>query len=116
MTTHRIAITALVILAAAGPAASPLAAEGRPTTDQAIALSRQSIERRPDNPAAYLRLGDAYIQKSRQTGDLSYLTLAEQALRRSLELAPQSAAAARHLAYVFSSRHDFREAVTQARA
>jgi hypothetical protein len=56
---------------------------------------------------AYHRLGDAYVQKARETGDLSYLTLAEKALRRALEIAPGNAGAARHLARVFSTRHEF---------
>jgi tetratricopeptide (TPR) repeat protein len=90
-----------------------VSAQGR-STDQAIRLTQRQIQRHPQNATAYFKLGDAYIQKARQTGDLSYFTLAEQALRRSLELAPRNAGAARHLAYVFSSRHEFVEAAAQA--
>jgi cytochrome c-type biogenesis protein CcmH/NrfG len=90
------------------------AAEGW-STDRAILLAQRQIQRTPQSPMAYLRLGDSYIQKSRQTADLSYLTLAEQALRKSLELAPGNAGAARHLAYVFSSRHEFADAAVEAR-
>ena len=110
----RIGVTVVFTLVAiAALAAGSLAGEGR-STDQAILLDQRQIQRSPNSSAAHLRLGDAYIQKSRQTGDLGYLTLAEQALRRSLELAPGNAGAARHLAYVFSSRHEFREAAAQA--
>ena len=45
---------------------------------------------------------------------MSYFDLAEQALRKSLELAPTNAAAVRHLAFVFSSRHDFEQAIVHA--
>src|SRR5262245_51279959 len=103
----------LAVAITVGPGAGSLSAEGR-STDQAILLDQRLIRRSPNSSAAYLRLGDGYIQKSRQTGDLSYLALAEQALRRSLELSPGNAGAARHLAYVFSSRHEFREAAAQA--
>jgi tetratricopeptide (TPR) repeat protein len=113
MRVHHLGVAVFTLVVAAGSFAGTTSAEGR-STDQVIVQSQRLLQRRPDDPAAYLRLGDAYIQKSRQTGDLSYLTLAEQALRRSLELAPRSAGAARHLAYVFASRHEFREAVAQA--
>ena len=106
---------ALIALAVVGlPSGGPATAQ-EIATDQAILVAQRLIQRRPQSAAGYARLGDAYIQKSRQTGDLSYLTLAEQALRRALDLAPGSAAAARHLAYVFSSRHEFKEGAAQAR-
>jgi tetratricopeptide (TPR) repeat protein len=107
----RVVVVALVVLAAS--CAGPVSAQGT-STDQAIRLTQRQIQRHPQNATAYFKLGDAYIQKARQTGDPSYFTLAESALRRSLELAPQNAGAARHLAYVFSSRHEFVEAAAQA--
>ena len=103
----------LALAAAGGPGAGSTSAGTRPT-DQAILLDQRYIRRSPNSAAAYFRLGDAYIRKSRETGDLSYLTLAEQSLRRSLELSPGNAGAARHLAYVFSQRHEFPEAAAQA--
>ena len=110
---HGITATfALMVLSVSG--AAPVAAQGS-SIDHAILLNQRQIQRSPQNAAAFLRLGDAYVQKARQTGDMGYCMLAEQALRRSLELAPQNAGAARHLAYVFASRHEFREAATQAR-
>ena len=105
------AVFTLMVVSAFG--ARPVAAQD-PSTDHAILLNQRLIQRSPQNAAAFLRLGDAYVQKARQTGDMSYGMLAEQALRRSLELAPQNAGAGRHLAYVFSSRHEFREAAAQA--
>src|SRR5262245_947064 len=104
-------LVALAVLSVAG--ATPASAQL--PTDQAILISRRQIQRRPESAAGYVTLSDAYIQKSRQTGDLSYLTLAEQALRRALDLAPENAGAVRHLAYVFASRHEFREAAALAR-
>jgi tetratricopeptide (TPR) repeat protein len=106
------AVFALVVLSASWAASAAAQAS---STDHAIQLNQRQIQRSPQNAAAFLRLGDAYVQKARQTGDMSYCMLAEQALRRSLELAPQNAGAARHLAYVFSTRHEFREAAVQAR-
>jgi tetratricopeptide (TPR) repeat protein len=83
--------------------------------DHAIVRHQALARRNPFDARAYMRLGDAYIQKARETGDVAYLGLAERALRRSLALAPTDGAAARHLAHVFATRHEFPEAVAQAR-
>ena len=56
--------------------------------DQAITLAQRRIRRHPHDAGAYHRLGDAYIQKARASGDLTYLDRAEQGLRRSLALSP----------------------------
>ena len=55
------------------------------------------------------------IRKARETGDPSYLNRAEEALKRSLEHAPENAGAMRHLAYVFYSPHEFEPAATYAK-
>ncbi len=84
-------------------------------TDGQIGYYQQLIRRNPRNARAFLGLGDALIRKARETGDPSYFNRAEKALKKSLEIAPKSAAAARHLAYVFYSRHEFAPAAAQAR-
>ncbi len=82
--------------------------------DQAINLAQRRIQRHPHDAGAYHRLGDAYIQKARASGDVTYLDRAEQGLRRSLALSPRHAPAWRRLAFVFSSRHQFSEAAAHA--
>src|SRR5262245_56324269 len=82
--------------------------------DRAIALAQRQLKRHAHDPTAYLYLGDAYIQKARESGDLSYCNRAEQALRTALDLAPGHSGVIRHLAYVLSVRHDFQAAATEA--
>jgi tetratricopeptide (TPR) repeat protein len=82
--------------------------------DSAIRLSQHLIQRNPADAHAYYRLGDAYIQKARETGDVTYFNLAEEALKKSLAIGPRSSAAVRHLAFVHYSRHEFAEAATEA--
>jgi tetratricopeptide (TPR) repeat protein len=72
------------------------------------------VQRHPVSARAYYLLGDAYVQKARERGDVTSFDLAEKALRKSLELAPDYAWAMRHLAYVSHSRQAFPEAVVQA--
>jgi tetratricopeptide (TPR) repeat protein len=83
-------------------------------TDRNIALYQHMIRRQPFDAGAYYRLGDAYIQKARQTGDVMYYGLAEEALRKALDIAPGYSQALRHLAHALYSRHAFAEAAVQA--
>lgn len=104
-------LTLVIILGVLG---AGLAAAESATPDRAILLQQRRLQRNPYDAGSYHRLADAYIQKARETGDMSYFDLAERALRKSMEIAPMNAGAVRHLAYVFSSRHDFDDAVALA--
>ena len=84
-------------------------------TDNQITYYQQLLRRNPRNSKAYYGLGDALIRKAREIGDPDYFNRAEEALKRSLEIAPNNAGAMRHLAYVFYSRHEFEAAATHAR-
>jgi len=84
-------------------------------TDKQIGYYQLLIKRNPRNAQAFLGLGDALIRKARETGDASYFNRAEEALKKSLEIAPKNPGVARHLAYVFYSRHEFAPAAAQAR-
>jgi len=91
-----------------------VSAQGTPT-DQLILRHQRALQRNPTDARAYYRLGDACVQKARETGDVGYFVLAERALRKSLDLAPRQSGALRHLAYVLYARHEFREAAAYAR-
>lgn len=84
-------------------------------TDHQVAYYQQLLRRNPRNARAYYGVGDLFIRKARETGDPSYLSRAEEALKKSLEINPNNAGAMRHLAYVFYSRHEFEPAAVQAR-
>jgi tetratricopeptide (TPR) repeat protein len=84
------------------------------SADRAIGVAGFRVRRNPYDAAAYFRLGDGLIQKARETGDTAYWSRAEHALRTALGLAPDYAAAHRHLAYVLYSRHEFAAAATAA--
>ena len=44
----------------------------RDTTDRRIEILQELLEERPSDSSGYLQLGNAYLQKARETGDLSY--------------------------------------------
>ncbi|MGH8065793.1 MAG: tetratricopeptide repeat protein [Candidatus Entotheonellia bacterium] len=83
-------------------------------TDQAILRYQRLLQRHSRDATVYYRLGDAYMQKARETGDITYINLAEKSLQQCLEIAPEHSGAARHLAYAMYMRHGFDEAAVQA--
>ena len=85
-----------------------------PTIDRDILLLQKILKQRPD-PDLYYRLGDLYVQKGRQTGDITYFNLGGNSLREALRLQPDLAPAHRHLAFVLYSLHDFAGATAEAR-
>jgi tetratricopeptide (TPR) repeat protein len=93
----------------------PALAQRASTADNHIAYLHSILRRNPRDARALHRLGDAYIRKARETGDVAYFQRAERAIRQSLELTPDNAGASRHLAYVLYSLHDFDGAAAEAR-
>ena len=90
-------------------------APDRPTVDQTIErLTTKTRQERQDR-AAWTALGDAFMQKARETADASYYGRAEQAFERALELDTADGAALVGLAWVQSARHEFEKSTESAR-
>jgi tetratricopeptide (TPR) repeat protein len=81
--------------------------------DRDVALLQKILKQHPD-AEIYYRLSDLYIQKGRQTGDITYFNLASGSLKEALRLQPNLEAAHRHLAFVLYSLHDFAGATNEA--
>ncbi len=81
--------------------------------DREVALLQKVLKQHPD-AELYFRLSDLYIQKGRQTGDITYFNLATKSLQEALRLQPNLEPAHRHLAFVLYSLHDFARATTEA--
>ena len=87
------------------------------TTDQVIRFYQTRAATDRNNPSNYSSLGAAYVQKTRETGDVTYYELAEKALKQALRLRPDDQMATTvttRLALVSLSRHQFREALAYA--
>jgi len=86
-------------------------------TDNQIRFFQWKVAQDPDDQFNYDRLGVAYIQKARETGDVTYYNLAAKSLEKSLALeskAPEAAPPAKHLATVYYAEHRFAEALSLA--
>jgi tetratricopeptide (TPR) repeat protein len=88
---------------------------GESTVDRTIVICQKILRVRPDDAAIYYKLGDAYVEKGRETGDITYYDLASQSLQHALKLEPDLGPARRHLAYVLYSLHDFPGAARESR-
>ncbi len=75
--------------AAAPTTISALAGAGTPA-DKRIQLAESAIKAKPQQASGYNQLGAALIQKARETGDFSLNARAEAAIKRSLEVNPDT--------------------------
>ena len=108
---------ALLVAAALVAGTAGAGAQDR-ATDQLVKFHQSRVAADPDDPLAHNRLAAAYVQKARESGDLTYYGLAETAARRSLVLLPRGASAASAtttLAVVHMAHHEFRQALLRAR-
>lgn len=110
---RHLGIVTVVALTLVGASPGGAVAQG-PTAEPLIRRYQAMLARKPRDAGLYARLADAYVRKSRETGDSSDLARAEQAIHRALALEPTSSQATRQLAYVLYSRHDFEGAAREA--
>jgi tetratricopeptide (TPR) repeat protein len=90
------------------PAAVELPSE-RATTEQSIRFLEKRVQRDPEDFIAHNKLIGYYLQRVRETGDLTYLNLASRASRASLSTMPaeKNSAGLAGLAQVEFSTHEF---------
>src|ERR1700676_1180425 len=96
---RRIRIAAVpLLMAMMSWQASP--ALGGGAGDHIIVIYQKILRVRPNDATMYYKLGDAYIEKGRETGDITYYNLAAQSLQHALKIEPELGPARRPLAYV----------------
>ena len=89
----------------------------QPGTDHRIAQAQMRVRISPGDPAGYLLLGEAYLQKGRETNDASYYELAKDALQRALDHYagdPRAALPATDMAVAMMAEHRFHDALDWA--
>ena len=85
------------------------------TTQEAIAALRETIAAGEADAAVYSQLGNAYYQRSRETGDGTYLDRADRAFESALATDPKDYNAYAGQATVALSRHQFADGLELAR-
>lgn len=89
--------------------------QGGTPVDDIIALWQGKADTQAQDYISRSRLGDAYAQRARETGDLDDYERAEAAHRDALRLNPTWPAARLGLATSLAAQHEFPEALTLAR-
>jgi tetratricopeptide (TPR) repeat protein len=95
---------------AADEAAPPQIADGvapARTTDGQIHQLQAQVRAEPKAADGWAQLGEAYLQKVRETGDASFYGRADGVLRRALALKPNSLEALTGAGTLALARHDF---------
>jgi tetratricopeptide (TPR) repeat protein len=98
--------------------ASPVTAVTRlapQSTAEVVARAQAEVRANPYDVTALDRLGLAYQQSARETGDPTYYTKSGVALHRALKLAPNDLIATSGLGSLALSRHRFRDALAFGR-
>ena len=116
--THRTATSSQNAAPAPPTADAVLAAIPAPgnvtATDKGIAKWMGKARANPADDKAWVNLGDALMQKPRETADYHYYGYAEQAYTLALAQNPASADALTGMAWVTSDRHQFDKSVEWA--
>ena len=83
-------------------------------TDRQIERFQARLEVWPNDPSAYVQLGNSYIQKGRETGQVSQYSRAENVLSIALKLDSANSGAMTSLGFLALERHQFAEAIDWA--
>lgn len=83
-------------------------------SDKQIALWAEKARKFPQDDRAWANLGDAFMQKGRETFDISYYGHAEAAYKKCLDVNPRKAEGMVGLAWVNGGRHEFEKSTDWA--
>jgi len=81
------------------------------SADKEINIYLSKTNENPEDYYYYLKLGEAYIQKGREVGQIAPYKLAEKAIEKAIELYPESYVAYTYLGQISSYKHDFRKTI-----
>ena len=114
-------LSAPVVAAPAAPVAAPSPAPAEPAaspthslSDQLIAKWTAIVHKSAGDDMAWVNLGDSYMQKARETADVTYYAHAEKSYLRAVELKPNNVPALNGLAWVNGGRHEFEKSIEWA--
>jgi tetratricopeptide (TPR) repeat protein len=120
---RRLTVVAVTLALALGSTPSARAAghgparpvPDQPAVDQAIERLTARTRGHRDDAAGWTALGDAFMQKARETADSAYYRRAELAFERARALDATDVSAAVGLARVHGARHEFEKSIEWAR-
>jgi tetratricopeptide (TPR) repeat protein len=88
--------------------------DGTPT-GQNIKRWTEAVKQRPTDDNAWVNLGNALMQKARETTDVHYYNYAESVFREAFALDQHNVSAMIGIAWVYNSRHEFGQGIEWAK-
>jgi tetratricopeptide (TPR) repeat protein len=79
------------------------------TADAQVTKWDAQVKATPRDTTAWVNLGDALMEKARETADIDYYNRAEVTYRKALGIAPDQIGALDGMAWVTSGRHEFEQ-------
>ena len=80
-------------------------------SDREIEKWAALAKQKPNEPNGWVRLGDSYMQKARETADSGYYSLAQGCYEKALVINPKRTEALIGLAWVNGGRHEFEKSI-----
>ena len=106
----------------ASPVTPPVATLTEISTPSRASASDREIEKwaalakkKPGEPNTWVRLGDSYMQKGRETADSSYYSHAQGCYEKALSINPKRTEALIGLSWVHGGRHEFEKSIALAK-
>ena len=84
---------------------------GNSLSDQMIGKWIGVVQKNAKDDMAWANLGDSYMQKARETADVTYYAHAEKAYQRALDLNLKNVPALNGMAWVNGGRHEFEKSI-----
>jgi tetratricopeptide (TPR) repeat protein len=103
-----LAVLALVNRSPSVPGRADVSGSSSSSARARVDSLQQAIKAEPGNTEAYAELGDAYLQRARETADPSYYARARRAFDAALRRDPRSVTATIGAGTLANLRHDFR--------
>ena len=94
--------------------ASGAAKSTHSAADIQVAKWQAKVQKNPNDAISQLNLGDALMQKARETADITYYQLAEACYKQAIAVDPTRYDAFAGLAWVTSGRHEFEQSIQWA--
>ncbi|MCH7802037.1 MAG: tetratricopeptide repeat protein, partial [Chloroflexi bacterium] len=86
----------------------------RVATNRLISNLQDRMDAQPQNAELLVQIGGVYLQRARETGDLSYYGFKEDALKEALEIDPENSNALTVSGVLALARHRFADALIHA--
>jgi tetratricopeptide (TPR) repeat protein len=83
--------------------------------EQSIAQAKQTIEKSPNQPEGYNTLALALARRAREISDVTYYAQADEAVQKSLAVAPANFGAQKAHVWILLGKHEFAQARDAAR-